>query len=35
MNLLNILLYQKTGLWEKKKKKKKLPGCLTFSSGQN
>lgn len=34
MNLLNILLYQKTGLWGKKKKKK-LPGCLTFSSGQN
>lgn len=29
MNLLNILLYQKTGLWEKKTKKK-TPGLPHF-----
>lgn len=28
MNLLNILLYQKTGLWEKKKKKNSQAASL-------
>lgn len=28
MNLLNILLYQKTGLWEKKKKNSRAASLL-------